>query len=66
MLLPALNRADVEEIPDEVRRSLEIQLIEHVDEAFAAALLDRVAPATDAPIDEPELVGAAADGEGEA
>ncbi|CAN5906765.1 hypothetical protein BH23GEM7_BH23GEM7_02030 [soil metagenome] len=38
VLLPERNRPDAEEIPAEVRESIEIEFIEHVDEAFRRAL----------------------------
>jgi ATP-dependent Lon protease len=37
-MLPARNRRDYEEIPDEVRRDLEFVWLERVDEAVAYAL----------------------------
>ena len=39
VLVPARNAADVAEVPEEVRRSLEIRLAETVDTVFEAALL---------------------------
>jgi ATP-dependent Lon protease len=38
VMLPARNRKDFEDIPEEVRRDLELILLERVDEAVAAAL----------------------------
>jgi ATP-dependent Lon protease len=38
VMLPARNRKDFEDIPEEVRRELEFIWLERVDEAIAAAL----------------------------
>jgi ATP-dependent Lon protease len=38
IMLPARNRKDFEDIPDEVRRTVEFVWLETVDQAFAAAL----------------------------
>jgi ATP-dependent Lon protease len=38
VMLPARNRKDFEDIPEEVRRELEFVWLERVDEAIAAAL----------------------------
>jgi ATP-dependent Lon protease len=38
VMLPARNRKDFEDIPDEVRRSMEFIWLEHVEEAVGAAL----------------------------
>ena len=37
-MLPARNRKDFEDIPEEVRRDLEFVWLERVDEAASAAL----------------------------
>ena len=37
-MLPARNRKDFDDIPDEVRHELEFVWLERVDEAIAAAL----------------------------
>jgi ATP-dependent Lon protease len=39
VLVPARNAADVAELPEEVRKALEIRLVETVDEVLEAALL---------------------------
>jgi len=39
VMVPARNAADVDEIPEEVRRVLEIRLVSTVDEVLEAALL---------------------------
>ena len=44
VMVPARNAADVEEVPEEVRRVLEVRLVTRVDEVLGAAL---VAPAGD-------------------
>jgi ATP-dependent Lon protease len=38
VLLPARNKRDFEDIPEEVRKQLDFVWIEHVDEAETAAL----------------------------
>lgn len=38
VILPRLNQADLDEIPEEVRNQLEFRFIETVDEALQAAL----------------------------
>jgi ATP-dependent Lon protease len=40
VILPRANEADLEDLPQEVLRSLEIHLVESVDEALVLALLD--------------------------
>jgi ATP-dependent Lon protease len=46
IVLPIENEADLDDLPEEVRSSLEITLVRSLDEVFAVALLDapRVAP----------------------
>jgi ATP-dependent Lon protease len=66
VLLPEQNRADVAEIPEEVREALEIKLIEHVDEALDAALLERAEGEAAAPIEHREFDQLAAAGAEEA
>jgi ATP-dependent Lon protease len=39
VMVPARNAADVDEVPEEVRRVLEIRLVSTVDEVLAAALM---------------------------
>jgi ATP-dependent Lon protease len=41
VMLPARNRKDFEDIPEEVRRELEFVWLERVDEAIASALEPR-------------------------
>lgn len=41
-MLPARNRRDYEDIPDEVRRTIEFIWLDNVDEAVAAALEPRL------------------------
>ena len=50
VLVPARNAADVAELPEEVRRKLEIRLVDKVDAVFDAALL----PAVAGPLARPE------------
>ena len=49
VMLPARNRKDYEDIPDEVRKSIEFIWLETLDEAVAAALEPR-ARASDKPV----------------
>ncbi|HET6220869.1 MAG TPA: endopeptidase La, partial [Dongiaceae bacterium] len=42
VMLPARNRKDFEDIPDEVRKTMELVWLETVDDAVAAALSSRV------------------------
>ena len=44
VLLPARNRRDFEEIPEETRAKLEFVWLETVDDAISAALGDHRAP----------------------
>ncbi len=43
VLLPARNAKDIEEIPEEVRAELKIDLVKRIDEVLAHALLAPVA-----------------------
>jgi len=43
VILPAQNRKDMEEVPKEPQRDLEIVFVENVQEVFAEALLPAVA-----------------------
>ena len=60
VLLPARNRKDYEDIPEEARRDVEIIWIEHVEEAVDAALCAEEEKAAETPR-EPESVEAAAE-----
>ena len=40
VLVPARNRNDVTEVPDEVKEALEIRFVDTFDEVLAAALLE--------------------------
>jgi ATP-dependent Lon protease len=42
VMVPARNAADVDEVPEEVRRVLEVRLVTRVDEVLEAALLEPV------------------------
>jgi ATP-dependent Lon protease len=44
VMLPARNRRDLEDIPDETRRQLEFIWLEHVEDAVAAGLENTKAP----------------------
>ena len=44
VMLPARNRKDYEDIPEEVRKRLEFIWLENVDEAVAAALAPQAIP----------------------
>jgi ATP-dependent Lon protease len=43
-MLPARNRRDLEDIPDETRRQLEFIWLEHVEDAVTAGLENTKAP----------------------
>ena len=58
VLVPARNAADVAELPEEVRRKLEIRLVNTVDAVFEAALL----PATAGLAERPQPRRAPSDG----
>ena len=45
MLLPDKNRKDLEEIPDELRKSIRFVFIETIQQAFEAALEKEKIPA---------------------
>jgi ATP-dependent Lon protease len=47
VLIPKENVKDLEEIPDNVKKGLEIIPVEHVDEVLKHALVDMPAPITD-------------------
>jgi ATP-dependent Lon protease len=55
-MLPARNKRDFDDIPEEVRNALEFIWLERVEEAVAAALEDR-RTADDAPTAAPEIEG---------
>jgi ATP-dependent Lon protease len=44
VMLPARNRRDLEDIPEETRRQLEFVWLEHVEDAIAAGLENSKAP----------------------
>ena len=49
MLLPKENQKDLEEIPANVRRELEIVLVEHMDDVLRLALAKPEEPEVDVP-----------------
>ncbi len=51
VVLPKDNENDLADIPDDVRRDLQITLVEHVDEVLAAALHEK--PVADEPVPAP-------------
>jgi len=53
VMLPARNRRDLEDIPDETRRQLEFIWLEHVEEAVAAGLENAKAPLAHSPPSSP-------------
>jgi ATP-dependent Lon protease len=55
VLLPKDNENDLADIPDDVRRELEITLVEHVDEVLNAALNPE--PVSDEPDIAPVAAG---------
>ena len=42
-ILPEKNRKDLHEVPDEVKQSMELVMVKHVDEVLAKALLPAAA-----------------------
>jgi ATP-dependent Lon protease len=48
VLLPARNAKDLDDIPDEVRKDIRIDLVHRIDEVLAHALLE-APPATSVP-----------------
>jgi ATP-dependent Lon protease len=60
VLLPFRNAKDIEEIPEEVRAELKIDVVKRIDDVLAYALLDRVA-STSMPPPPPEDDSAEAD-----
>ncbi|HEX2539264.1 MAG TPA: endopeptidase La, partial [Pseudolabrys sp.] len=53
VMLPARNKRDFDDIPEEVRNALEFVWLERVEEAVAAALEKKVASPASAPADAP-------------
>ena len=53
VMLPARNKRDFDDIPDEVRQQLEFVWLERVDEAVAAALEAKVEAPASTPDDTP-------------
>ncbi|HEV2631338.1 MAG TPA: endopeptidase La [Pseudolabrys sp.] len=53
VMLPARNKRDFDDIPEEVRRDLAFVWLERVEEAVAAALEDKVVSPASAPDDTP-------------
>jgi ATP-dependent Lon protease len=53
VMLPARNKRDYDDIPEEVRRELEFVWLERVEEAVAAALEKKVESPTVTPGDSP-------------
>jgi ATP-dependent Lon protease len=41
IIIPAENEADLDDLPSEVRRSLQFHMVEHLDEALALCLRGR-------------------------
>jgi ATP-dependent Lon protease len=60
VMLPARNRKDFDDIPEEARRQIEFVWLERVDDAVAAALEPARPGAQPDDIDAPALAGAAA------
>ena len=58
VMLPARNRKDYDDIPEEARRQMELVWLERVDDAVAAALEPRPAGSASAGVDAPALAGA--------
>jgi ATP-dependent Lon protease len=60
VMLPARNRKDFEDIPEDARRQIEFVWLERVDDAVAAALEPARPGAEAGEVDAPALAGAAA------
>jgi len=45
MIVPKLNRRDLVEIPDTIKKDLVFHFVEHMDEVLKLALIDETAPA---------------------
>jgi ATP-dependent Lon protease len=58
VMLPARNRKDFEDIPEEARRQIEFVWLERVDDAVAAALEPARPDAEPGEVDAPALAGA--------
>ena len=53
VMLPARNKRDFDDIPEEVRNALEFVWLERVEEAVAAALEQKIASPASTPDDAP-------------
>jgi ATP-dependent Lon protease len=53
VIVPKLNRRDLVEIPDAIKKDLTFHFVEHMDEVLEIALLDRLATPTEAKPDPP-------------
>ena len=60
VMLPARNRRDYDDIPEETRQQLEFIWLEHVEEAMAAALEPKHQEASPTKGDAPVLADASA------
>jgi ATP-dependent Lon protease len=58
VMLPARNRKDFEDIPEEARRQIEFVWLERVDDAVAAALEPAQPGSEQGDVDSPALAGA--------
>jgi ATP-dependent Lon protease len=58
VMLPARNRKDYDDIPEEARRQIEFVWLERVDDAVAAALEPAAAAVAAGDVDAPALAGA--------
>ena len=55
VMLPARNRKDFDDIPEQAKKQLEFVWLERIEEAVAAAL-DPAVPGKDTPADRPRSV----------
>jgi ATP-dependent Lon protease len=54
VIVPKLNRRDLAEIPEAIKKDLSFHFVEHMDEVLGVALLDRPATPNEAKPDTPE------------
>jgi ATP-dependent Lon protease len=54
VIVPKLNRRDLAEIPEAIKKDLTFHFVEHMDEVLGVALLDRPATPNEAKPDTPE------------
>jgi ATP-dependent Lon protease len=60
VIVPKLNRRDLVEIPDTIKKGLEFHFVEHMDEVLKIALIDEAPPETPVTSETPETPEATA------